>query len=130
MFWKVVVNKLCVVVCKQNNLDNIKCVWELDDEPQCTFQISKVEGAFVMELCILLEVVNHLVIQPYTSSILLFFSYHLMLQVWYNLWIREYLLHSKFNKRRSFWIGFSSIWFSYFAPRLEGNIACLRHAIM
>ena len=33
-----------MVVCKPNGLDGIKCIQELDDEPQCTFQISKVEG--------------------------------------------------------------------------------------
>ena len=32
MLWKVVSNKLCVVACKQNGLDDIKCIWELDDE--------------------------------------------------------------------------------------------------
>ena len=39
-------NKLCVVVCKPNGLDDIKCIRELNDEPQCTFQISKAEGTF------------------------------------------------------------------------------------
>jgi hypothetical protein len=37
--------------------------------------------------------VYHLVFQPYNLAILLWFSYHLMLQVWYNLWTKEYLLH-------------------------------------
>ena len=46
MFWKVVAKKLCMVVCKPNGLDDIRCTWKLDDEPQWTFQISKVEGTF------------------------------------------------------------------------------------
>ena len=46
MLWKVVANKFCVTVCKPNGLDNIKCILELDDEPQCASQISKVEGTF------------------------------------------------------------------------------------
>ena len=46
MIWKVVANKLCVVVCKPNGLDDIGYIWELDDEPQCTVQISKVEYTF------------------------------------------------------------------------------------
>ena len=37
-----------VVVCKPSGLDDIRCVWELDDEPQCTLQISKVEGMSIM----------------------------------------------------------------------------------
>ena len=45
MLWKVVANKLCVLIRKSLVLDNIICIWELDDEPWCTFQISKVEGA-------------------------------------------------------------------------------------
>ena len=48
MFWKEVANKLCVVVCKLNSWEDIECNWELDDEPQCTFQISK-EGIFNYE---------------------------------------------------------------------------------
>ena len=44
MLWKVATNKICVVVCKPNGLDDIKCIRELDDEPQYTFQISKAEG--------------------------------------------------------------------------------------
>ena len=51
--------------------------------------------------------VNHLDLQPCSSEIQLLLSYHLMLQVWYNPWIREQLLHSKFSMRRSFWNGFS-----------------------
>ena len=46
MFWKMVAKKTCMVVCKPNGLDDIKCTWKLDDEPQCTFQISIVEGTF------------------------------------------------------------------------------------
>ena len=34
------------VGCKPNGMDDIICIWELDDEPQCTFQISKVRGTF------------------------------------------------------------------------------------
>ena len=46
MLGKVVANILCVVVCKPNGMDDIRCIKELDDEPQCTFQIPNVEGAF------------------------------------------------------------------------------------
>ena len=49
ILWKVVANKLGVVVCKSNDLDGIICIWELDDEPQCTFQISKAEDIFNYE---------------------------------------------------------------------------------
>ena len=41
MLWKVVANKLCVLVSKPNGMDDIICIWELDDEPRCTFQISR-----------------------------------------------------------------------------------------
>ena len=33
--------------------------------------------------------------------------YHLVMQVWYNLLIKDWLLHSKFGMRISFWNGFS-----------------------
>ena len=48
MLWKVVANRLCVVVCKPNGLDDMKNIWELDesDEPSCIFQISKAEVTF------------------------------------------------------------------------------------
>ena len=46
MLWTMVANKLFVVVCKPNGMDDIRCIWELDDEPQCTFQTSKVVGTF------------------------------------------------------------------------------------
>jgi hypothetical protein len=46
MLWKVVANILCVVVCKLDGMDDIRCVGGLGDEPQCTFQISKAEGTF------------------------------------------------------------------------------------
>ena len=41
MLWKVVANILCVMLCRPNNLDDIEHIWELDDEPQCTLQLSK-----------------------------------------------------------------------------------------
>jgi hypothetical protein len=37
----VVANKLCVVVCNPNGMDDIICMSELNDELQFTFQISK-----------------------------------------------------------------------------------------
>ena len=37
MLWKVVANKLYVVVCKPNGFDDTKWIWALDDEPQWTF---------------------------------------------------------------------------------------------
>ena len=37
VFWKVVANILCVVVYKPNGMDDIKCIQELANEPQCTF---------------------------------------------------------------------------------------------
>ena len=46
VLWKVVANKLYIVVCEPNGPYDIKCIWELDDEPQCTFQISKTESTF------------------------------------------------------------------------------------
>ena len=46
MLRKVVANELCVVVRKPNGLDDIMYIWQLDDEPQCTFQISKAEAYF------------------------------------------------------------------------------------
>jgi hypothetical protein len=46
MLWKVVANKLCVVVCKPIGVDDIKYIWQLDDEHQYTIQISKVQGNF------------------------------------------------------------------------------------
>ena len=39
MLWKVVANKLSVMVCKPNGMDDVICIWELDGEPKCTFQI-------------------------------------------------------------------------------------------
>ena len=33
MLWKVVANILYVLVCKSNNLDDIRCIWQLDDGP-------------------------------------------------------------------------------------------------
>jgi hypothetical protein len=48
MLWKVVANKLCVLVSKPNVMDDIKCIWELDDEPYCAFQISKAKGTFII----------------------------------------------------------------------------------
>jgi hypothetical protein len=48
MLWKVVANKLCVVVCKPNGMNDISCTWQLDVEPQCTFQISKAEGTLII----------------------------------------------------------------------------------
>ena len=44
MLWKLVPNKLYVVVSKQNDVVDIICIWELDDEAQHTFQISKAEN--------------------------------------------------------------------------------------
>lgn len=45
-------NKLCVVVCKHNNLDDFICIWELDDVHECTCQILKVEGTLIYgQLC-------------------------------------------------------------------------------
>ena len=49
MPWKVVANILCVVVCKPNDLDDIKCIWELDDEPQYTFHFSKQKVLLINE---------------------------------------------------------------------------------
>ena len=46
MLWKVVANKLCVVVCKPNGVDDIICICQLDDEPQYTIRISKAQGTF------------------------------------------------------------------------------------
>jgi hypothetical protein len=45
-FEKVVANKLCVMVWNPNGMDDIICISELNDEPQCTFQISKTVGTF------------------------------------------------------------------------------------
>ena len=90
-FWKVVLNKLCVVVCKPNGMDDMRCIWKLDDEPQCTFQILKAKGTFNHGIILLsmLVGVKHLDFQPYSWVILLLFSYHPMLQVWYNPWTTE-----------------------------------------
>ena len=41
MLWKVVANILFVAICKTNGLDDIICIWELDNEPQRTFQTQK-----------------------------------------------------------------------------------------
>jgi hypothetical protein len=38
---------VCVAVCKSNGLHDIICIWKLDDEPQCTFQIQETEGIFL-----------------------------------------------------------------------------------
>ena len=46
MLWKVVANKLCVVVYKPNGVDDIICICQLDDEHQCKIRISKVQGTF------------------------------------------------------------------------------------
>ena len=49
MLWEVVVNKLCVVVCKANNMDDIICIWELDDDPQCKLKSLKWKVLSIME---------------------------------------------------------------------------------
>jgi hypothetical protein len=61
MLWKVVPNEACVVVCKPNGMDDIICIWELDDEPQCTFQIWKVEVIFNPRITLLLVFLSMLV---------------------------------------------------------------------
>ena len=38
-----------IVGCKTYGLDDIICIWQLVDEPQCTFQISKVEGTLNLD---------------------------------------------------------------------------------
>ena len=78
MLWKVIANKSCVVVCKSNGQDDIMFIWELDDEPQCTFQISKAKHTFNYgQICYSLPLVgvNHLFFQPLQPSniILTFF---------------------------------------------------------
>ena len=59
MLWEVVANKLCVVGCKPNDMTSN--VFELDDEPQCTFQISKAEGTFWLWTILLLIPLSMLV---------------------------------------------------------------------
>ena len=67
--------------------------------------------------------VNHLGFQPCNWAISLLLSYHTMLQVWYNPWIRDNFFHSKFSVRRSFGMGSLLVWFFYCLPRLEENNA-------
>ena len=52
-----------------------------------------------------------------------YLSYHPMLQVWYNPWIKESLSHSKFNIRSSFWNGFSLRLILLVLTKLEDNNA-------
>ena len=46
MLWEVIANKLCVVIRKPNGMEDIMCIWDLDDEPWCTFETSKAKGTF------------------------------------------------------------------------------------
>ena len=91
MLWKVLANKLCVVVCKPIGMDDIRCIIEVDDEPQCTFQISKAEGTFNCgQPCYSLpkDVGRGESFGFWLCSwaIKLLLSYHILLQVWYNPW--------------------------------------------
>ena len=48
LLWKVA-KRICVMVCKPNGLDDILFIWQLDGEPQCTFQISKWKVFLIMD---------------------------------------------------------------------------------
>jgi hypothetical protein len=66
---------------------------------------------------------NHFAFQPLQLSNITIFSYHLMLQVWYNPWIRKELIHSKFTIRINFWNGFSLSLNLLLLTKLEENSA-------
>jgi hypothetical protein len=48
MHWKVVANRLCVVVHKPNGMDDIICIWELDDGLNMHFISQKQKGLLIM----------------------------------------------------------------------------------
>ena len=93
MLYKVVASKFCVVVWKPNGLDDIIYIGELDDEPQCKFQISKAEGIFfIMDINAIIPL-SMLVGMNHLSNINIA-SCRLMLEVLYNPCIGEQLLLS------------------------------------
>ena len=49
MLWKLIANRLCVVVRKPNGMDDIICIWELDDDLNVHFKSQKWKALLIVD---------------------------------------------------------------------------------